>query len=54
VVNPNYLNSVLQGNVTAMAKRDLVRVHFGDDGRINITCYDEVCALIQKTAAVQK
>ena len=54
MVNPNYLNSVLQGNVTAMAKRDLVRVHFGDDGRINITCYDEVCALIQKTAAVQK
>ncbi len=54
VVNPNYLNSVRQGNATAMAKRDLVRVHFGDDGRINITCYDEGCALIQKTAAVQK
>ncbi len=54
VVNPNYLNSVRQDNATAMARRDLVRVHFGDDGRINITCYDDGCALIQKTAAVQK
>jgi hypothetical protein len=54
VVNPNYLNSVRQDNATAMATRDLVRVHFDDDGRINITCYDEGCALIQKTAAVQK
>jgi hypothetical protein len=54
VVNPNYLNSVRQDNATAMATRDLVRVHFDDDGRINITCYDEGCALIQKTAAVLK
>ena len=54
VVNPNYLNSVLQSNATALAKRDLVRVHFGPTGRIDLTCYDEGCALVQKTAVGQK
>jgi hypothetical protein len=45
VVNPNYLNSVLQQNPAAMAGRDLVKVHFGADGRINASCYDDGCAL---------
>lgn len=43
VVNPNYLNSVRQDHAAAMASRDLVKVHFGADGRINATCYDDGC-----------
>lgn len=43
VVNPNYLNSVRQDHAAAMASRDLVKVHFGADGRINGTCYDDGC-----------
>ena len=54
VVNPNYLNSVRQSNATAMAQRDLVRVHFGADGRVDITCYDDGCAMFQKCAVIQK
>lgn len=46
VVNPNYLNSVLEGNTAAMAGRDLVRVNFGADGRINASCYDDGCGVI--------
>lgn len=47
VVNPNYLNSVEEDSPAAMEDRDLVRVHFGNDGRVNITCYDEGCEVIQ-------
>ena len=43
VVNPNYLNSVRQQSPAAMAGRDLVKVHFGADGRINASCYDDGC-----------
>lgn len=43
VVNPNYLNSVREGNVAAMAGRDLIKVNFGSDGRINASCYDDGC-----------
>ena len=43
VVNPNYLNSVQQQSSAAMAGRDLVKVHFGGDGRIDATCYDNGC-----------
>ena len=43
VVNPNYLNSVQQQSSAAMAGRDLVKVHFGADGRIDATCYDNGC-----------
>jgi len=53
-VNPNYLNSVRQNNTTAMDQRDLVRVHFGATGRIDLTCYDEGCALVQNTAVGNK
>jgi len=45
VVNPNYLNSVREDNVPAMAGRDLVRVNFGSDGRINASCYDDGCGV---------
>lgn len=46
VVNPNYLNSVREDNTAAMAGRDLVRVNFGADGRINASCYDDGCGVI--------
>ena len=44
VLNPNYLNSVRQdsGNLNLQG-RDLVRVHFGADGRIDASCYDAGC-----------
>lgn len=54
VVNPNYLNSVRQDNPTGMTGRDLVRVHFGAEGRINLTCYDEGCSLVQAKGVGQK
>jgi hypothetical protein len=43
VVNPNYRNSVLQQSPAAMTGRDLVKVHFGADGRVNASCYDDGC-----------
>jgi len=48
VVNPNYLNSVRQDHAAAMASRDLVKVHFGADVRINATCYDDGCEVTLK------
>ena len=42
-VNPNYLNSVKESSPYAMAQRDLVKVAFGSDGRINASCYDDGC-----------
>ena len=47
VINPNYLNSVRQDNPTRLAGRDLVRVHFGADGRIDASCYDAGCELVK-------
>ena len=43
VVNPNYLNSIVEENPEVYEGRDLVRVKFGSDGRIDLTCYDEAC-----------
>ena len=43
VVNPNYLNSVREEKVDALAGRDLVGVKFRRDGRVSLTCYDEAC-----------
>ena len=43
VVNPNYLNSVREDRPDATAGRDLIRVKFGADGRIDLTCYDDGC-----------
>lgn len=45
-INPNYLNSVQQSSPAVFAGRDLVRVHFGADGRIDASCYDAGCDLI--------
>lgn len=42
-VNPNYLNSLRQDKGAALNGRDLIRVTFGSDGRINAYCYDEGC-----------
>ena len=48
VINPNYLNSVRQDNPTKMAGRDLVRVHFGSDGRIDASCFDAGCEVVKR------
>ena len=48
VINPNYLNSVREDNPAATAKRDLVKVSFGADGRINASCYDDGCEVTLK------
>lgn len=48
VVNPNYLNSVLQNQTLAMKGRDHVMVHFGSDGRVDASCYDEGCDVVRK------
>lgn len=47
VVNANYLNSVREEKSESTAGRDLVRVKFDADGRINLTCYDEACEGVQ-------
>lgn len=49
VVNPNYLNSVREDRAnTRLQGRDLVMVHFGKDGRVDASCYDDACALLLK------
>jgi len=47
VVNPNYLNSLLQQRPDFRG-RDLVQAHFGSDGRLDLTCYDQGCQLVGK------
>jgi len=42
-INPNYLNSVREDRPDATAGRDLVKVQFGADGRVDLTCYDDGC-----------
>jgi hypothetical protein len=42
-INPNYLNSVREDRPDATAGRDLIKVQFGADGRIDLTCYDDGC-----------
>jgi hypothetical protein len=43
VVNPNYLNSIVEEKPEVYEGRDLVRVKFGPDGRVDLTCFDEAC-----------
>lgn len=44
VVNPNYLNSVREDRQDLRLQgRDLVKVHFGADGRVDASCYDSGC-----------
>ena len=45
VVNTNYLNSVRESRPEQMAGRDLVKVHFGADGRVDASCYDAGCGV---------
>ncbi len=45
VVNPNYLNSLLQERPDFRG-RDLVRARFATNGRVDILCYDSGCDLI--------
>lgn len=45
VVNPNYLNSLLQERPDFRG-RDLVRAHFAANGRVDIICYDTGCDLL--------
>ncbi|MEB3321760.1 MAG: hypothetical protein VKI81_02945 [Synechococcaceae cyanobacterium] len=48
-VNPNYLNSVREDRAgTGLEGRDLVMVHFGSDGRVDASCYDDACRLIRQ------
>jgi hypothetical protein len=46
VVNPNYLNSLLQERQDFRG-RDLVRVRFAANGRVDLLCYDGGCDLIK-------
>ncbi len=49
VVNPNYLNSVREDRSNKRLQgRDLVMVHFGADGRVDASCYDDACAQLLK------
>ncbi len=48
VVNPNYLNSVREERPDLMSGRDLVKVHFGQDGRVDASCFDDGCGLVLK------
>jgi hypothetical protein len=48
VVNPNYLNSVRQDRPEQMKDRDHVMVHFGSDGRVDASCYDDGCEVVRK------
>jgi hypothetical protein len=44
VVNPNYLNSVREDRQDLRLQgRDLVKLHFGADGRVDASCYDAGC-----------
>lgn len=45
VVNPNYLNSLVQERPD-FRSRDLIRAHFASDGRVDILCYDSGCDLV--------
>ncbi|MFN9548604.1 MAG: hypothetical protein ACK6AD_16340 [Cyanobacteriota bacterium] len=45
VVNPNYLNSLLQERPDFRG-RDLVRARFAANGRVDLICYDTGCDLL--------
>ncbi|TVS01777.1 MAG: hypothetical protein EA413_13575 [Cyanobium sp. PLM2.Bin73] len=47
VVNPNYLNSIREENPEGTQGRDLLRVLFGDDGRVVLACFDEGCEEVE-------
>ena len=45
VVNPNYLNSVREEWSESLSGRDLVKLHFAADGRLDASCYDDGCGV---------
>jgi hypothetical protein len=47
VVNPNYLNSIREENPEGTQGRDLLRVLFGEDGRVSLACFDEGCEEVE-------
>jgi hypothetical protein len=47
VVNPNYLNSLLEDRPD-LRGRDSVSAHFGADGRVDVICYDKGCDLLSQ------
>ena len=48
VVNPNYLNSVREDrkDLNLLRGRDLVKLHFGPDGRVDASCWDSGCEAV--------
>jgi hypothetical protein len=52
VVNPNYLNSLLQERPDFRG-RDLVRAHFATSGRVDILCYDTGCDRVARRKPVE-
>jgi len=52
VVNPNYLNSLLQDRPDFRG-RDLIQAHFGGNGRVDILCYDGGCDLVTQRKGVK-
>jgi hypothetical protein len=51
VVNPNYLNSLLQERPDFRG-RDLVRARFAANGRVDLICYDTGCDLLAQKREV--
>ena len=47
VVNPNYLNSIREENPEGTQGRDLLRVLFGEDGRVALACFDDGCEEVE-------
>ncbi|MEO1004005.1 MAG: hypothetical protein AAFX65_12960 [Cyanobacteria bacterium J06638_7] len=48
VVNPNFLNSVREDAGTSLTGRDLMALGFGEDGRVDVTCFDDGCLRLQE------
>jgi hypothetical protein len=46
VINPNYINSIREERPDLRQRgRDLVRLHFGSDGRVDASCFDAGCGV---------
>ncbi|MEB3335366.1 MAG: hypothetical protein VKP70_10310 [Cyanobacteriota bacterium] len=52
VVNPNYLNSLLEERLDFRG-RDLVRARFDASGRIDLLCYDTGCDVLTQKQEVR-
>ncbi|MFZ9752592.1 MAG: hypothetical protein ACO3B3_03425 [Cyanobium sp.] len=46
VINPNYINSIREDRSNLrLLGRDLLRIHFGSDGRVDASCFDRGCGV---------